>query len=198
MDEVRSKKRPWTILDDLHRMSLINLLPAFDLQHLSSGDVDYLKSCWHRLNPWPDVVPGLTRLKTHFLIGPLSNGNFSLLVELNKFAGLGWDFVIGSDLFQHYKPDSETYLGACSLLGLTPSEVMMVAAHNYDLQAAQSLGLRTAFIPRPTEYGPEQTEDLEPTGTWDLVATDVENLAQQLREAPAARSAGASRIADSR
>jgi 2-haloacid dehalogenase len=180
MDSVRKKERCWTILDELHRDSLIQLLPAFNLQHLSTGDIDYLTSCWHRLDPWPDVVPGLARLKSHFLIGPLSNGNFSLLVELNKFAQLNWDFVIGSDFFQHYKPDAETYLGACSLLGLAPGEVMMVAAHNYDLHAAQSLGLRTAFIRRPTEYGSTQAEDLAPTGAWDFVAGDAEDLAAQL------------------
>jgi 2-haloacid dehalogenase len=182
MDEVRKKERPWTVLDELHRSSLIELLPTFNLERLSTSDIDYLTSCWHRLKPWPDVVSGLAQLKTHFLIGPLSNGNFSLLVELNKFALLGWDFVIGSDLFQHYKPDPETYLGACSLLGLPPGEVMMVAAHNYDLHAARSLGLRTAFIPRPAEYGPAQTDDLAPTGAWDFVAADVENLAAQLAQ----------------
>ena len=178
MDDVRKGK--WTILDELHRTALVKLLPAFQLEHLSAKDIDYLTSFWHRLKPWPDVRPGLARLKTRFLIGPLSNGNFSLMVELNKFAGLGWDFVLGSDLFRHYKPDPETYLGACSLLGLSPGQVMMVAAHNYDLRAAQSFGLATGFIPRPKEYGPSQTKDLKPEGPWDIAATDLEDLAAQL------------------
>lgn len=182
MDNVRKGKQAWTTLDELHRAALVKLLPAFKLEQLSQNDVDELTRLWHRLNPWPDARPGLARLRTVFLIGPLSNGNFSLMVELNKFANLGWDFIFGSDIFRHYKPDSETYLGACSLLGLAPAQVMMVAAHNYDLHAARSFGLRTGFVPRPTEYGPSQTKDLEPEGPWDVVATDLENLAEQLIE----------------
>jgi len=180
MDLVRTGQQPWMILDELHRASLTELLPSFGLTDLSSQDTDYLTHFWHQLNPWPDVLPGLAHLKTRFLIGPLSNGNFSLMVELNKFAGFGWDFVFGSDLFKHYKPDPETYLGACALLGLEPGQVLMVAAHNYDLDAARSLGLRTGFIPRPTEYGPAQTKDLEAEGLWDFVAADLEDLAAQL------------------
>jgi 2-haloacid dehalogenase len=182
MDMVRTGQRPWTILDDLHRGSLTDLLPSFGLTNLASQDIDYLTRLWHRLKPWPDVLPGLARLKTRFLIGPLSNGNFSLMVELSKFTGFGWDFVFGSDLFKHYKPDPETYLEACALLGLEPAQVLMVAAHNYDLYAAQSLGLRTGFIPRPSEYGPAQTKDLQAEGRWDYVAADLEDLATQLIE----------------
>ncbi|HZC34760.1 MAG TPA: haloacid dehalogenase type II [Chthoniobacterales bacterium] len=180
MDNVRKGELAWTTLDELHRAALIKLLPVFGLEQLSENDLDYLNAFWHRLNPWPDACPGLARLKTRFLIGPLSNGNFSLMVELNKFAGLGWDFVLGSDIFHHYKPDPEVYLGACSLLGLAPAQVMMVAAHNYDLHAARSFGLHTAFIPRPTEHGPSQTTDLRPEGPWDIVAADIEDLATQL------------------
>jgi len=180
MDKVRKGNLPWTTLDELHRAALVNLLPAFKLEQLSTNDIDALNTLWHRLKPWPDVRPGLARLKSHFLIGPLSNGNFALMVELNKFAGLGWDFIFGSDIFRHYKPDPETYLEACSLLALKPAQVVMVAAHNYDLHAARSFGLHTAFIPRPTEYGPLQAKDLRPEGPWDLVATDLEDLARQL------------------
>ncbi len=180
MDAVRKGNLAWTNLDELHRAALFKLLPAFKLEQLPPKDIDYLTACWHQLKPWPDVLPGLARLKARFLIGPLSNGNFSLMVELNKFAGLGWDFVLGSDLFRHYKPDPETYLGACSLLGLAPDQVMMVAAHNYDLHAARSFGLKTGYFPRPTEYGPAQTKDLEPEGSWDVVASDLEDLATQL------------------
>ena len=180
MDKVRKGQLAWTTLDELHRAALVNLLPTFKLEQLSANDVDDLTTLWHRLKPWPDARPGLERLKSHFLIGPLSNGNFALMVELNKFAGLGWDFVFGSDIFRHYKPDPETYLEACSLLGLKPAQVVMVAAHNYDLHAARSFGLHTAFIPRPTEYGPSQTKDLRAEGPWDIVATDLEDLARQL------------------
>jgi 2-haloacid dehalogenase len=182
MDEVRKGKLAWTTLDELHRAALVNLLPAFKLEQLSATDIDELNGLWHRLKPWPDARLGLARLKSHFLIGPLSNGNLALMIELNKFANLGWDFIFGSDIFRHYKPDPETYLGACSLLGLRPAQVVMVAAHNYDLHAARSLGLHTAFIPRPTECGPTQTTDLRPEGHWDIVASDLEDLATQLIE----------------
>jgi 2-haloacid dehalogenase len=182
MDKVRKGTLAWTTLDELHRAALVNLLPTFNLEQLSANDIDDLNALWHRLKPWPDARPGLARLKSHFLIGPLSNANFALMVELNKFASLGWDFIFGSDIFRHYKPDPETYREACSLLRLKPSQVMMVAAHNYDLQAARSFGLRTAFIPRPTEYGPSQTKDLRPEGPWDIVASDLEDLARQMIE----------------
>ncbi|MBV8588172.1 MAG: haloacid dehalogenase type II [Verrucomicrobia bacterium] len=180
MDKVRKGQLPWTILDVLHRAALLELLPEFQLERLSKDDIDYVTKLWHRLNPWPDVPGGLGSLKKNFLIGPLSNGNYSLMVELNKFAGLGWDFVLGSDLFRHYKPDPETYLGACSLLALPPAQVMLVAAHNYDLRAARALGLHTAFVARPSEYGPGQTKDLQPDGPWDIVAKDFGELAAQL------------------
>jgi 2-haloacid dehalogenase len=186
MDKVRKGKLAWTTLDELHRAALVNLLPGFKLE-LSANDIDDLNTLWHRLEPWPDARSGLARLKSHFLIGPLSNGNFALMVELNKFARLGWDFILGSDIFRHYKPDPETYLEACSLLGLKPAQVMMVAAHNYDLHAARSFGLRTAFVPRPTEYGPSQTKDLRPEGPWDIVAIDLEDLAMQLIEKHSAK-----------
>jgi 2-haloacid dehalogenase len=182
MDKVRKGKLAWTTLDQLHRAALVKLLPAFKLEQLSADQIDDLTAFWHRLKPWPDARLGLALLKKHFLIGPLSNGNFSLMVELNKFADLGWDFIFGSDIFRHYKPDAETYLEACSLLGLRPAQVVMVAAHNYDLHAARSFGLHTAFIPRPTEYGPSQTKDLRPEGPWDIVAADLEDLATRLIE----------------
>ena len=180
LDQVRSGKRPWTDLDTLHRSALIELLPQFQSPELTEGDIDQLTFGWHRLSPWPDTVPGLSRLKPKFILAPLSNGNFSLLVDLSKFAGLPWDAILGMDLFKHYKPDPETYLGACDLLKTPPADVMLVAAHNYDLRAAQALGLRTAFVARPTEYGPHQTKDFGPEGTWDFVASDMVELAELL------------------
>ena len=180
LDKVRRGATPWTVLDELHRASLIGLLPAFDLSSLTDQDIDFLVRGWHRLNPWPDVVPGLQRLRQRYIIGPLSNGNLSLLVNLAKFARLPWDVVFGADLFRHYKPDSETYLGVCDFLRLKPGQVMLGAAHNYDLRAADTLGLKTAFIPRPTEFGPKQTTDLQPEGNWTIVAADIEDLAVQL------------------
>ncbi len=180
MDRVRRGELPWTRLDDLHRASLDRLLPEFGISGLTEQDLVHINLSWHRLKPWPDAVPGLTRLKSKFILGPLSNGNLSLLVHLAKFGGLPWDTVFGSDLFGHYKPDPETYLGVARLLDLPPGQVMMAAAHNNDLLAAQNCGLMTAFFARPTEYGPHQKRDFSADGKWDFVAGDIEDLASQL------------------
>jgi len=181
MDEVRKHpERGYVILDALHRRSLEKLVAQFDIKGLTEADLDYLTRGWHRLNPWPDSVSGLTRLKTKFIISPLSNGNVALLTNMAKFAGLPWDLVLSAELFEHYKPDSETYLGAAKLLCLPPEQVMMVAAHNNDLKAAQKLGLKTAFVARPTEYGPHQKYDFEAKGDWDIVAKDFTGIADRM------------------
>ena len=134
------------ILDTLHRQSLEKLVAQFGIQGLTEADLHYLTMGWHRLHAWPDSVAGLTRLKTKYIISPLSNGNVALLTNMAKFAGLPWDLILSAELFEHYKPDPETYLGAAKLLCLPPEQVMMVAAHNQDLKAAQKLGLKTAFV----------------------------------------------------
>jgi 2-haloacid dehalogenase len=180
MDRVRRGEVPWTILDDLHRATLDTLIPRFGLPDLPEVERDHLTRAWHRLDPWPDAIPGLTRLKQKFVIAPLSNGNVALLVNMAKRVGIPWDMVFGADLFRHYKPDAETYLGACDLLGLPPAQVMMAAAHNADLRAARALGLRTAFFARPTEYGPAQGKDLTADEEWDVVAVDIEDLAVRM------------------
>lgn len=181
MDDVRKHpERGYVILDDLHRRTLDRLIEQFKIAGLSEADRDHVNRGWHRLNPWPDSVSGLTRLKTKFVIAPLSNGNVALLTNMAKNAGLPWDLVLSAELFQHYKPDAETYLGAARLLGLKPEQVMMVAAHNGDLKAAQAHGLRTAFVPRVTEYGPLQDRDFGSEGKWDIVARDFKDLATHL------------------
>jgi 2-haloacid dehalogenase len=181
MDEVRKHpERGYMILDTLHRQSLEKLVAQFGIQGLTEADLHHLTMGWHRLNAWPDSVAGLTRLKTKYVIGPLSNGNVALLTNMAKFAGLPWDLVLSAELFEHYKPDPETYLGAAKLLGLAPEQVMMVAAHNQDLKAAQKLGLKTAFVARPTEYGPLQKIDFEATGDWDIVARDFNGIADKM------------------
>jgi 2-haloacid dehalogenase len=180
MDRVRTGELGWTSLDDLHRMSLVELVEELGVRGLSDSDHDHLATAWHRLRPWPDSVPGLNRLKQRFVVGPLSNGTVALLVDLAKFGGLPWDVVFGSDLFEHYKPDPETYLGACALLQLHPSQVMMAAAHHADLRAARALGLQTAFFPRPTEHGPNGPPVPRADGGWDVVAADIVDLAAQL------------------
>lgn len=180
MDRVRRGELPWTNLDSLHRASLEALAPRFGVVGLDAAAMDWVNRGWHRLRPWPDSVDGLARLKARYIISPLSNGNVALLTNMAKHAGLPWDLVLCAEVFRHYKPDAETYLGAARLLGLEPGEVMMCAAHNQDLAAAQALGLRTAFIARPTEYGPHQVRDFGAEGEWDVVVGDIGALADRL------------------
>jgi 2-haloacid dehalogenase len=181
MDDVRKHpERGYLILDQLHRRSLEKLVAQFSIEGLNEADLHHLTMGWHRLHAWPDSVAGLVRLKRKYIIGPLSNGNVALLTNMAKFAGLPWDLVLSAELFEHYKPDPETYLGAARLLGLAPQQVMMVAAHNGDLKAAQQLGLKTAFVARPTEYGPLQKLDFEATGDWDIVAKDFGGVAERM------------------
>ncbi|OLD37070.1 MAG: haloacid dehalogenase, type II [Candidatus Rokubacteria bacterium 13_1_40CM_2_68_8] len=180
MDEVRSGRRPWTKLDDLHRESLDKLLIQFGIKGLSEAEIDHLNRAWHRLDPWPDAVPGLTRLKKKFVLATLSNGNVALIVNMAKHGGLPWDAVLGAEVARHYKPQPETYLTTAALLGLAPAECMMVAAHNGDLGHAQALGLRTAFVPRPNEHGPHPNKDVAPARQWDVIARDFQDLAERL------------------
>lgn len=180
MDRVRRGELPWTNLDALQRASIGVLAPRFGLDGLAPADLDHLTRLWHGLRPWPDSVAGLARLRRRYIIGPLSNGNVALLVNMARRAGLPWDMVFATELFRHYKPDPETYLGACALLALPPGQVMLCAAHNSDLAAAQALGLRTAFVPRPREHGPGQARDLVAEGAWDHVADSIEALAARL------------------
>ncbi len=180
MDRVRRGELPWTILDDLHRATLERLVIQFGITGLGEAELDWINRGWHRLKPWSDSVAGLTRLKQHFIIAPLSNGNVSLLLNMAKAAGIPWDMICATELFGHYKPDPETYLGAAKLLGLAPQQVMMAAAHNGDLAAARACGLRTAFFARPTEYGPHQVRDFVADAPWDVIAADIEDLATRL------------------
>lgn len=180
MDRVRKGEQPWTTLDNLHRTPLDKLVAEFGIKGLSEADLQHINRGWHRLNPWPDSVSGLTRLKRKFIIGPLSNGNVALLTNMAKHAKLPWDMVFGSDLFHHFKPDPETYLGVAKLLDVEPSQVMMAAAHNNDLANARKQGLMTGFFARPTEYGPHQKRDFAADQEWDVVARDIEDLAAKL------------------
>ena len=157
LERVRSGSLPWTKLDDLH-----------------------LNRAWHRLDPWPDTVAGLTRLKRRFVLATLSNGNVALLVDMARRAGLPWDAVLGAEVARHYKPQSQAYLTTAALLGLEPAQCMMVAAHNGGLAAASGLGFRTAFVARPTEHGPGQKTDLAAERAWDVVADSFIDLAARL------------------
>ena len=180
MERVRRGALPWTTLDTLHRQSLEKLVNDLGIEGIGVDDLDELTGAWHRLHAWPDVLGGMQRLAQRYILGPLSNANVALLVRMGKFAGLPWDVILGADLWQRYKPDPEAYQGACRLLDLHPSEVMLVAAHNYDLRAAQGQGICTAFIPRPTEYGPRQSKDFEAEEAWTVIASDLQDLARLL------------------
>jgi 2-haloacid dehalogenase len=180
MDQVRSGQRPWTPLEQLHRESLDNLLPKYRLGSLSAPLREELVRGWHFLDPWPDSVAGLLRLKQKYIIGTLSNGGLRLLADMAKFANLPWDVILSSDNFRHYKPDPAVYLGAAELLDTAPQNIMLVAAHNYDLAAARGHGCQTAFVARPTEYGPRQQKDLKAESAWDYVARDFIELAEKL------------------
>jgi 2-haloacid dehalogenase len=183
MDKVRKGVLPWMKLDDLHRMILDDLLQQYHITGLTEEEKVHWTNVWHRLSGWPDAVEGLTRLKRNFIIATLSNGNVSLLVEMAKFAGLPWDTVFGSDLFHHFKPDREVYLGAVDLLSCKPGEVMMVAAHPLDLNAAKALGLKTGYVSRPLESGPEgkfTPPSAETLAAFDVVATDFSDLAAKM------------------
>jgi 2-haloacid dehalogenase len=180
LEEVRSGRRPWTILDTLHRESLDKLIAKFGLAGLSEADKVHMNKVWHRLKPWPDAVAGLTRLKQRYIIGTLSNGNVGLLTRMAKFGGLPWDVVLGAETARAYKPLPQAYLANAALLNLEPGQVMLVAAHNSDLAAAASAGLRTGFVARPMEYGPNQKRDFKAERDWDVVADSFTSLADAM------------------
>jgi 2-haloacid dehalogenase len=182
MARVRSGELPWTRIDDLHRMILEDLLRQFGIRGLAEAELDELNCVWHRLRAWPDARRGLALMKRDYIIGTLSNGNVGLLVNMARNAKLPWDCVFSAEIFRHYKPDPETYLGAADLLGLSPDEVMMVAAHKDDLHAAKACGLRTAFVRRPLEYGPNVGMDLKAERGFDCNADDFLHLARQLKK----------------
>ena len=182
MEEVRSGRRPFVRLDLLHLENLVATLPEFGIDPVAipPSELEALNLAWRKLDPWPDSVSGLTRLKRRFIIAPLSNGNIRLMLDLAKRAGLPWDAILGAEIAQAYKPSPEAYLRNAEALMLKPENVCLVAAHNGDLAAALRCGFRTAFIPRPMELGPDQTTDREPNEDWDAIANDIEDLARRL------------------
>ncbi len=180
MERIRNGKRPWTKLDQLHLENLIELLDELGVGTLAQDQIHELNRAWHRLTPWPDAVEGLCRLKGQYTIATLSNGNVSLIINMAKNAGLPWDMVLGAEVVRHYKPQPEAYLKSAELLDLQPQQCMLVAAHNSDLVAASQCGFRTAFVARPTEYGPDQKHDLVALNDYDVVAKDFLELAGQL------------------
>ena len=180
MNRVRNGELPWTKIDVLHRMILDELIEEYGLQDLTEEEREHFNYAWHRLSPWPDSVAGLHRLKSRYVIATLSNGNVALLTNMAKNAGLPWDAVLSAELAGQYKPDPEVYLKAADLLGLAPEQVMMVAAHPGDLRAAARQGMRTGYVSRPLERGPDRPYTPDTSGDFDVTATDFLDLARQL------------------
>ncbi|HEY7054440.1 MAG TPA: haloacid dehalogenase type II [Mycobacterium sp.] len=181
MARVRTGERDWADLDVLQRESVQMLAPELGAGGLDGAALDELVVMWHSLPPWPDAVEGLRRLRTRFVIAPLSNGHVALLVRLSKTAGITWDAVLGADVFRHYKPDRENYLGAAALLGYEPPEVMLAAAHPADLDAAAACGLQTCHVWRPLEYGPDRIVEKPPAAErFDMAVDDIQQLADAL------------------
>ncbi len=180
MEPVRGGKRAWVTLDVLHRESLETVLAAFGLEDVPATERDELTLAWHRLDPWPDVVEGLSRLKSRYIIAPCSNGHIALMVTMAKRARLPWDAILGAEIARAYKPQPAVYLRSVAALGLEPGAVMMVAAHPNDLVAAAGCGLRTAYVPRAAEFGLDASGDPAPGVEFDFVAIDFRDLAGQL------------------
>lgn len=180
LEDVRAGRRPWTILDDLHRESLMKVLEKANIRGLAPHEIEHLNTIWHRLSPWSDVVEGLYRLKRRFIIGTLSNGNVGLMVRLAKNTGMPWDVILGAEPARAYKPQPECYARTAMYLNLKPAEVMLVAAHNNDLTAASAVGLRTAFVVRPSEYGQNQQKDFKAERAWDVITDSFIGLADAM------------------
>lgn len=182
MQKVMSGELSWTLIDDLHRLILDDVLNQFNLIHLTDAEKDDLNLAWHRLDAWPDAVEGVTRLKAGYITTTLSNGNISLLVNMAKHANLPWDCVLSAETFQAYKPDPATYLGVARVFRVKPEQVMLVAAHQDDLDAARRCGLLTAYIERPWEFGGDMLKDVSPHPDNTFHATSITHLADQLQQ----------------
>jgi 2-haloacid dehalogenase len=180
MQRVRSGELGWTLIDDLHRMILDELLLKFGILGLDEARKQHLNKVWHRLDPWPDTVEGLQRLKARFMICTLSNGNIGLLANMAKRAGLPWDCILSAEVFRAYKPDPATYLGVARVFDVVPNEVMLVAAHHDDLAAARACGLRTAYIERPLEFGAARRKDVSSRPENEIHASSLNALAGML------------------
>ena len=181
MAKVQSGEQPWTSIDTIHRTRLDHILVDFGIaEFFTEEEKSKLNKFWHYLDPWPDSIPGLIKLKQFYLIGPLSNGSLTLLSSMAKRANIPWDFIFSSDIFKAYKPDSQVYLGAINFLGLQPEEVMMAAAHNEDLEAARFHGMATAYVNRPYEYGPAQKKDLHASQDWDIITDSIIGISTEM------------------
>ncbi|MDL9937556.1 haloacid dehalogenase type II [Gordonia sp. ABSL1-1] len=178
MGRVEAGALPWRGLDDLQTETLHDVATEFGIV-IDDATATRLVRAWRTIPGWPDAVPGLARLRERYTICALSNGSVALLTEMARHNHFGWDFIGGSDLWHHYKPARETYCGLATLMECEPSEVMMVATHQSDLDAARGFGLRTAFIERPDEWGGAPKDDSGSPHN-DVHARDLIDLAERL------------------
>ena len=182
MEAVRSGARSWTRLEVLNLENLQHVLAQHGVEAgaLPAAALAELNRCWQRLDPWPDSVAGLVRLKRRFAIAPISNGSIAGMLQLARFGGLPWDAILGAEIAHTFKPQPAVYLASCDAAGVTPGQAGMVAAHNNDLAAARTLGLVTIFVRRPVEHGPRQSTDLDAEQGWDVVAASLVEVAEAL------------------
>lgn len=179
MEECRSGRRPYARLDVLNRETLDALLARYGIAADEAAVAD-LAMAWRRLDPWPDAVAGLTRLKERWPIVTLSNGNVALILEMARRGGLPWDAILGAEATGVYKPLPRAYLGTAEIMGLAPAELCLVAAHHSDLAAARACGLATAYVDRPLEYGGRPAPDRDARQDWNYAAANLMDLAARL------------------
>ena len=180
MDVVRSGKRGYVAMDVLHREMLDVALEQYGVSDLDATEKHRLSMGWRRLDPWPDTIEGMTRLKAERAVVALSNGNIALVLSMAKRAGIPWDTILGAELVGTYKPDPAIYDSAPRYLDLAPQQIMMVACHPWDLDAAKTRGLKTAYVHRPTEWGPGKERPVPVAGTYDVVCGSFVELAEVL------------------
>jgi 2-haloacid dehalogenase len=180
MEECRSGRRPFVRLDILNRETLDTLLDRHQVAGVAEADIAHFAFAWRRLDPWPDAVEGLARLKARYPIVALSNGNMALMLEMARRGGLPWDAILGADVTGAYKPEPKAYLGTAEILGIGPADLCLVAAHHSDLAAAHACGLATAYVDRPFEYGGRPAPDRHFAQEWDYLAGSITELATRL------------------
>lgn len=180
LDDILAGRRSWSSVDRIYRIALDDLRVARGLTFLSENEREQLTFAWQMIEPWPDVVPGLLRLKQRFKLATLSNADVSAVINISKFGGLPWDAIFAAEMAQTFKPDPRTYRMALRYLGVEPNEALMVACHKYDLHGAREVGMRTAFVARPLEFGPHGNVDIAFDATFDINAKDFIELAMAL------------------
>jgi 2-haloacid dehalogenase len=180
LEAARDRASGWVSVGSVYRDALDTVLDELDISGFSGAERDELTLAWQRLRPWPDVVPGLTRLKGGYTLATLSNADVSAVVEISKRAGLPWDAIFAAEMAGVFKPDPTIYRMAATYLGLDPAEIMMVASHKYDIRAAGRLGFATAFVARPLEFGADGEADVAYSDEFDVNASDFLDLAGQL------------------